>query len=53
MTERPERDEPKRETTAPADAPDKEEGVRRLMRQLLNTPSQPQEAIAVVARGVV
>ena len=43
MAERSSGKEPTRDETAAPDASDDEEGVRRLMRQLLNTPPRPQK----------
>jgi hypothetical protein len=45
MTKRSKLDDRKREPPGSTDTPDEdeEEGMRRLMRQLLNTPPQPQK----------
>ena len=51
MAEQFNRDELQRQTAAPADASDEEEGVRRLMRQLLNTSPQPRKAAKGTGSG--
>lgn len=51
MSDQPKRDESKPDATAPVDNADEEEGLRQLMRQLLNTPPQPQKAAKGTGTG--